>query len=46
MARVSRFGLGCYLEGEWVRCLGQGLGRWCVMSVCFVSLDSFCRWQV
>ena len=27
--------------------LGQGLGEWGgVMSVCVVSLDSLCRWQV
>ena len=31
----------------WVGVLGQGLGGWCgVMSVCVVSLDSLCRWQV
>ena len=33
--------------GEWVRGLGHGLGGWGgVMSVCVVSLDSLCRWQV
>ena len=33
--------------GEWVGSLGQGLGG-CggVMSVCVVSLDTLCRWQV
>ena len=31
----------------WVGALSQGLGGWGgVMSVCVVSLDSLCRWQV
>ena len=39
---------GCSgVGGEWVGGLGQGLGGWGgVMSVCVVSLDSLCRWQV
>ena len=33
--------------GEWVGGLDQGRERWGrVMSVCGVSLDSLCRWQV
>ena len=33
--------------GEWVGDLGQGLGGWDgVMSVCVVSLDYLCKWQV
>ena len=33
--------------GEWVCGLVKGLGGWgVVMSVCVVSLDSLCRWQV
>ena len=33
--------------GEWVGSLGHGLGGWGgVMSVCVVSLDFQCRWQV
>ena len=33
--------------GEWVGGLGQGLGGWGgVMSLCVVSLDSLCRWQL
>ena len=33
--------------GEWMGGLDQGLGGWCgVMSVCVVSLNSLCRWQV
>ena len=35
------------VRGEWEGGLGQGLGRWGgVMSVCVVSLDSLCCWQV
>ena len=32
------------LGGEWVVLGGQGLGG--VMSVCVVSMDYLCRWQV
>ena len=33
--------------GKWVGGLCQGLGGWCsVMSVCVVSLDYLCRWQI
>ena len=33
--------------GEWVGVLGQGLGGWGgVKSVCVMSLESLCRWQV
>ena len=40
------FGCGG-VGGEWVGGLDQGLERWDgVMSVCVVSLDSLCRWQV
>ena len=40
---------GCVggVGGEWVGGLGQDLGGWGgVMSVCVVSLDYLCRWQV
>ena len=41
---IERYG---GVGGEWVGGLGQGLGGWGgVMSVCVVSLDSLCRWQV
>ena len=43
------FGCGVVggVGGEWVGGLGQGLGGWGgVMSVCVVSRDSLCRWQV
>ena len=40
------FGCGG-VGGEWVGGLDQSLGGWCgVMSVCVVSLDYLCRWQV
>ena len=43
------FGCGVVggVGGEWVGGWCQGLGGWGgVMSVCVVSLDSLCRWQV
>ena len=43
------FGCGSVggIGGEWVGGLGQGLEVWgCIMSVCVVSLESLCRWQV
>ena len=40
------FGCGG-VAGEWVGGLDQGLEWWGgVMSVCVVSLDYLCRWQV
>ena len=40
-------GVGVGIGGEWMAGLGQGQGGWGgVMSVCVVSLDSLCRWQV
>ena len=46
---VSVFWLWCswWCLGEWVGGLVQGLGGWgVVLSVCVVSLDSLCWWQV
>ena len=45
----SVFGWCGWCWREWVGGLGQDLclGRWCsVMSVCVVSVDYLCRWQV
>ena len=39
------FGCGG-VGGEWVGGLDRGRERWGGMSVCGVSLDSLCRWQV
>ena len=47
--RMSVFGLRCYGWCKWGGGTGldQGLeGRCGVMSVCVVSPDSLCRWQV